>query len=81
MMVIDKYVPAKDQKALQALAAALLHDVGHGPFSHAFEKIGERFDLKMAHHETVSDALIATAKSRRSYVRWAAASRTTWPTL
>ncbi len=58
MMVIDKYVPAKDQKALQALAAALLHDVGHGPFSHAFEKIGERFDLKMAHHETVSDALI-----------------------
>jgi hypothetical protein len=58
MTVIDGYVPAKDQKALQALAAALLHDVGHGPFSHAFEKIGERFDLKMAHHETVSDALI-----------------------
>jgi uncharacterized protein len=58
MTVIDKYVPAKDQKAFQALAAALLHDVGHGPFSHAFEKIGERFDLKMAHHETVSDALI-----------------------
>ena len=58
MTVIDKFVPAKDQKALQALAAALLHDVGHGPFSHAFEKIGERFDLKMAHHETVSDALI-----------------------
>jgi HD superfamily phosphohydrolase len=58
MTVIDKYVPAKDQKALQALAAALLHDVGHGPFSHAFENLGERFDLKMAHHETVSDALI-----------------------
>jgi HD superfamily phosphohydrolase len=57
MTVIDKYV-SKDQKALQALAAALLHDVGHGPFSHAFEAIGERFDLKMAHHETVSDALI-----------------------
>lgn len=58
MTVIDKFVQAKDQKAFQALAAALLHDVGHGPFSHAFESIGERFDLKMAHHETVSDALI-----------------------
>lgn len=58
MSVVDKHLPAKDQKALQALAAALLHDVGHGPFSHAFETIGERFDLKMAHHETVSDALI-----------------------
>lgn len=58
MTVVDKFVRAKDQKAFQALAAGLLHDVGHGPFSHAFEAIGERFDLKMAHHETVSDILI-----------------------
>lgn len=58
MTVVDRYVQAKDQKAFQALAAALLHDVGHGPFSHAFETIGARFDLKMAHHETVSDRLI-----------------------
>ena len=49
MTVIDRFVAAKDQKALQALAAALLHDVGHGPFG-ILREIGERFHLKMAHH-------------------------------
>jgi HD superfamily phosphohydrolase len=57
MRVIRKYLP-ENSKEQMATAAALVHDIGHGPFSHAFEKIGERFDLKMARHETVSDWLI-----------------------
>ena len=49
--------PAEHQIRV-ALAAALLHDVGHGMFSHAFERFGEQFHLTMAKHEHVSGELI-----------------------
>jgi hypothetical protein len=48
----------KETKAKQALAAALVHDVGHGAFSHAFEDVGKKLKLKMANHELVSDRII-----------------------
>jgi HD superfamily phosphohydrolase len=44
-----------DEPAIVA-AAALLHDVGHYPFSHALEELG------VAHHETLGQQLITTGE-------------------
>ena len=45
-----KGIPVTDEEALGAKLAILLHDVGHGPFSHALEHVL----IKGVHHETLS---------------------------
>lgn len=47
-----------DHQRQVALVAALVHDLGHGMFSHAFEDIGRQFGLVLADHETVTGLLI-----------------------
>ncbi|MCY4460333.1 MAG: HD domain-containing protein [Albidovulum sp.] len=47
----------KDRE-IYALAAALLYDVGHGPFSQAFEEVSKRLGLEAVNHELISEKLI-----------------------
>ena len=54
--------PVQDHQLRVALAASLVHDVGHGMFSHSFEQVGKDLDLPMARHERVSEELIRNSE-------------------
>ena len=57
----------QDHQIQVALAASLVHDVGHGMFSHAFEEIGKKLNLKMARHELVTEQLIGDGEIAQAF--------------
>jgi HD superfamily phosphohydrolase len=66
IQVISKAVGGTTHQANVALAAALVHDVGHGMFSHAFETVGKKLNLPMASHENVSNILIRDSEIKEA---------------
>lgn len=69
MRIVEEHLGSSSfdsSKAKVALAAALLHDVGHGPFSHAFEEVGEQLNLGLGKHEYVSGRLIRDDEINRA---------------
>ena len=44
-----------EQERTATLAAALLHDVGHGPYSHVFEEVCDALNMEKQHEEYTRD--------------------------
>jgi HD superfamily phosphohydrolase len=57
----------REHQADVALAAALVHDIGHGMFSHAMEAIGRKLNLPFYDHEVVGKRLVIETEIAREF--------------
>lgn len=67
----ERGVPISDEEHAMTCSAALLHDIGHGPFSHLFEK------LTRIHHERWVEQIITSPES--SIYQILASRNPEWP--
>ncbi len=66
--ILERVLPSPEwqaDRAEVACFAALVHDVGHGPFSHAFERVQRERNVEKDHEDWSAEIILAETGSIR----------------